>query len=830
MSVPDDSSIEHDARTLAGPAPPTLATHVEVPLPSPQPQRIGRYPITRVIASGGMGTVYEAMQENPRRTVAVKVIKHGIASASTLRRFEYESQILARLRHPGIAQVFEAGMHDDGQGGVPYFAMEYIAEARDITDYADAEELTTRQRLELFINVCEAVHHGHQKGVIHRDLKPANILVDSTGQPKIIDFGVARATDSDLAVTTLQTNVGQLVGTLQYMSPEQINADPHDIDTRSDVYALGVLLYEMLAGSPPYDVTGTVIYEATRIIREEQPKRISTIDKSLKGDVETIVLHALEKDRDRRYQSAIELAQDIRRYLDTRTILARPPSMVYQCRVFVRRNRLLVGSIAAVFVALVLGVVLFSWQAQVAAQQRDIAQDRFGQVRKLAKTFMFDFHDLIQELDGALPARELLVTTALTYLDDLAGQAGSDVELTLELAAAYDRVGDIRGGTRNPSLGDTAGALESYRTALELRRAGAEADPEDLDRTIEVAKSHQRIGDMLEETGDVSGALEEYRLWLSLNEQVAAADPKSLRQRTVALAHNAMGGALVRVGKSTEARRHYEQSLVIRRRLLTSELLPQRDLSVGLFSLGNLLHDTGDYAGALVYHREGFQIRETLARRAPDRGRYKRDLAIAHLFVGRAYLGLGDAARAMEHLGAFLASARERANANPQDARAKRDLASAHGFVGQVYAATHDPARARSSYERFQEIIVPLSESNPEKTNYRELVAESHRRLGELATAEGNPVEAVGHHRRALVIIDSLAAADPDNFPIKINRAELLVRLGGALIGADEPGEARQRLESARSLYERLRENQPENSLLATGLAEVHGALRRLAS
>ncbi|MHC5005991.1 MAG: serine/threonine-protein kinase [Planctomycetota bacterium] len=350
MASPNKPPYDHDAETAeAAPQPDT-----EGP---PVPKKIGHYHVKRVIAAGGMGVVYEAVQEHPRRTVALKIMRHGIASRSALRRFEYESQILARLRHPGIAQVFEAGMHDDGSGGTPFFAMEYIAGAKDIVAYAQAKRLGSREKLELFLKACDAIHHGHQKGIIHRDLKPANILVDSFGQPKIIDFGVARATDSDLAVTTLQTDVGQLVGTVQYMSPEQIDADPHDIDTRSDVYALGVLLYQMLTGRLPYDVSGTVIYEATRIIREQQPKRISAIDRTLRGDVETIALHALEKDRDRRYQSAVELSQDIRRYLDNRTILARPPSLVYQCKTFVRRNKMLVAGVTAVFAALVLGII-----------------------------------------------------------------------------------------------------------------------------------------------------------------------------------------------------------------------------------------------------------------------------------------------------------------------------------------------------------------------------------------------------------------------------------------------------------------------------------------
>jgi len=243
------------------------------------PERIGGYTIRRVVAHGGMGTVYEALQREPRRVVALKVMKAGIASPEALRRFKYESQVLGRLRHPGIAQVYEAGTHDHGGDELPFFAMEYIPNALTITDYAREKKLGIRQRLDLAAQMCEAVHHGHQKGVIHRDLKPENILVDSQGQVKIIDFGVARTTDADLAVTTLQTDVGQLIGTLSYMSPEQCAADPHDIDTRSDVYALGVVLFELLSGQMPYEFGRRVIHEATRVICDEPPKRLSSINR-----------------------------------------------------------------------------------------------------------------------------------------------------------------------------------------------------------------------------------------------------------------------------------------------------------------------------------------------------------------------------------------------------------------------------------------------------------------------------------------------------------------------------------------------------------------------
>ena len=219
--------------------------------------RVGKYHIKSVIASGGMGTVYEAVQEQPHRIVALKVMKGSVASRSALRRFKLESQVLGRLRHPNVAQVYEAGIHRDEHGEVPYFAMEYIPGAKSIVLYAQEKKLDVRDRLRLFAKACDAVHHGHQKGIIHRDLKPANILVDSSGQPKVIDFGVARATDSDMSITTQQTYVGQLIGTMQYMSPEQCDADPHDLDTRSDVYSLGVTLYELLTGKLPYEASGS---------------------------------------------------------------------------------------------------------------------------------------------------------------------------------------------------------------------------------------------------------------------------------------------------------------------------------------------------------------------------------------------------------------------------------------------------------------------------------------------------------------------------------------------------------------------------------------------
>lgn len=343
--------------------------------------QIGRYRILNVIASGGMGTVYEATQEHPRRTIALKVIRAGQVSVSMLKRFEYEAQVLGSLQHPGIAQVYEAGEHTqaaserEGPSQVAFIAMELVGGARPLVEYAAAGSLSLRDRIELMAKVCDAVQYAHQKGVIHRDLKPGNVLVDASGQPKIIDFGVARAMNSDIDAVTQQTSAGQLIGTLRYMSPEQCEGNSSKIDTRSDVYALGVVLYELLAGRLPYDLSSSSVASVPRIICENPPLRPSAVVQSLRGDIETIILKTLEKEPEQRYQSAGDLTADLRRWLADEPIHARQPSAVYQLRKFARRNRSLVAGVVVAVLALVAGIAGTTWQAFRATQQRDLARD-----------------------------------------------------------------------------------------------------------------------------------------------------------------------------------------------------------------------------------------------------------------------------------------------------------------------------------------------------------------------------------------------------------------------------------------------------------------------
>ena len=332
------------------------------------------------------------------------MIRPGTVSPERLRRFEHEAKMLGRLQHPGIAQVFEADIADTGQGPQPFFAMELI-DGVTLATFIEKKSLPAPTILRLFTQVCHAIQHAHQRGIIHRDLKPENILVDKTGQPKLIDFGVARLADRQIAATQQGTRVGQVVGTPHYMSPEQIQADPDEMDMRSDVYSLGVICYELLSGKRPYKLKGLPLERMVQVITQAEPPPLSSINREFRGDLDTIVLKALEKDKNRRYQCAGDLAADIERYLTDQPIQARPASALYQMRKFARRNQALVGGIVATLLALVLGLFGTTCWAMILRQARLRAErSEFQTIEKTAQLAMQRgaWHDALEYIDQAL--------------------------------------------------------------------------------------------------------------------------------------------------------------------------------------------------------------------------------------------------------------------------------------------------------------------------------------------------------------------------------------------------------------------------------------------
>ncbi len=349
------------------------------------PDAVGSYLVVGVLGEGGMATVYEAVQENPHRRVALKVLHRSISHTDMLLRFRMEAQTLARLHHPGIAQIYEAGTAQLGQPvPSPFFAMELVPDALSITEYAERHGLSLRERLSMFVLVCDAVLHGHQNGIIHRDLKPANVLVGSDGRARVIDFGIARSFGAGGVAITGAADARQIIGTLNYMSPEQC-ADPASIDVRSDVYSLGVLLYELVTGTLPHDLSRCSIPQAVRVIAEERPPPASRLRREAAGDLDAIIAMAMEKDRARRYSGAGALAADIRRSLNNLPIEARPAGVLDNARRFARRNPPLVAAIGAAAALLLIGAGVSMRFAYTAAVARDAALQRGRELEEVVE-------------------------------------------------------------------------------------------------------------------------------------------------------------------------------------------------------------------------------------------------------------------------------------------------------------------------------------------------------------------------------------------------------------------------------------------------------------
>ncbi len=600
------------------------------------------YRIVRKLAEGGMGVVYEAEQQSPRRTVALKVIRSAVLSAETVRRFEHEAHILGMLEHPGIATVFEAGTGEGVQGTIRFFAMEFVR-GRRLTTHAAEAHLGTRQRLELMARICDAVQHAHQKGVIHRDLKPSNILVDASGQPKVLDFGVARLTDCDLQATTIMTDVGQLVGTLPYMSPEQAAGDSRALDTRSDVYSLGVVLYELLCGQLPYPITRTALARAAQIIREQPPVRPSTIDRALRGDVETIALKALEKERERRYQSAAELAADIRRYLSDEPITARAPTLMYKVRKLVVRHRAVAALLTTLLAALVTATFLVSLLYLRSEQNRAQAEAAERQARARAETatrVSGSLMELFGALDplgsgqaeivlGASPApEEILDRAAATIFHQLDKEPETQIELLLPLA----RVNLNRA---------------RYGPAEELAR-----------RALEIAREH--FGD---EHAQVAHCMRQLASVLTGQHKLAAAEPLlresvAMHRRILGPDHPEVGAGLCHWGNWASAGGDYPAAERMLREALricqTSG--PTGEVSEGglLLRLGNVIANRGATAEAEEFLQQAIAA---FQKASDDRETDVNDTLVRLASVRR---GAGDLGGAEELLREVLAQRRER--------------------------------------------------------------------------------------------------------------------------------------------------------------------------
>ncbi len=584
---------------------------------------IGPYKLLQQIGEGGMGTVYMAEQTEPvKRKVALKVIKAGMDSRQVIARFEAERQALAMMDHVNIARVFDGGTTENGR---PYFVMELV-HGVPITKYCDDNHLTPRQRLELFVPVCQAIQHAHQKGIIHRDVKPSNVMVtlyDGKPVPKVIDFGVAKATEQKLTERTLFTQYGTMVGTLEYMSPEQAEMSDLGVDTRSDIYSLGVLLYELLTGTTPLThkrMKEAAYAEILRMIKEEEPPRPSTrlsesgealasisaqrqtepakLTRLVRGELDWIVMKTLEKDRNRRYETANAFAADVQRYLNDEAVQACPPTAGYRFRKFSRRNRVVLTTAALVSAALVLGTGVSIWQAIRAADARELAQGRL-----VAETDARNQAEAAQKLATEQRLRaDANFQRALDAVDRMLTRVAQ------KLLASEPRTEQLR--------------RTLFEDALKFYQAFLVEKGDDPDVRLETGAAYRRVGQIQRHLGQHDQAKETHRQGIAVLQQLASEFPENPRaQKELALSHYGLARTLVATRRHQDAEREYDQALKLLRKLVTQfPSVPeyQKDFSIACNDLGAMYGAMDRAADAEKAYRESLEVLQVLAGIKPD--------------------------------------------------------------------------------------------------------------------------------------------------------------------------------------------------------------------
>jgi serine/threonine protein kinase len=711
-------------------------------------QHLGPYRILREIGHGGMGTVYLAERDDKqfKKQVALKLLRGGSATQAVhsdliVRRFRQERQILASLEHPNIARLLDGGTTP---AGLPYLVLEYI-EGQPLDDYCDEKQLSLRERLQLFRTICAAVHYAHQNLVVHRDLKPSNILITPDGTPKLLDFGIAKILNPETFDQTIDQTLSSVrLMTPAYASPEQVRGET--ITTASDVYALGVILYELLTGHRPYQFLSATFHDTARVICEVEPPKPSAIvmrtetitgsdgrekaivtpaevgrarkdapeklRRQLAGDLDNIVLMALSKEPQRRYASVEQFAEDLRCYLAGLPVSARKATLAYRVQKFVGRNKALTAAAALALLALLGGLIGVN-------QERKRAEHRFNEVRKLANAVVFELHDAIENLPGSTPARALLVQRSIEYLDSLAREATSDISLQRELAAAYERIGDIQGNPYRANLGNGEGALQSYRQALALREAILQKNPNDLAAQYDLADSLLKM----------SGAVE----------YAEGADA------TLKLAQRALELCVAAQQQPSAARASNERG----RQLLASSHE----------TVGNALRAKRDFDGARASYSKSLASFETLFQNATapaDKARYQRNLAInlrkygdIEWMKGQQQDGLALALRALENFTTL-------AQADPNNAQAQFAVSAQHTAIGNYYWEAKDLPKAAEHYRKGLQLDEICVRNDPNNVQMRRSLIVNSQNVGYTLAQQGDVVGAQPYCARALAELEAL--------------------------------------------------------------------------
>jgi eukaryotic-like serine/threonine-protein kinase len=756
-------------------------------------RKVGRYRLIKEIGRGGMGTVYLATRDDDTylQNVAIKLVRRGMDTDFILARFRRERQILASLEHPNIARLLDGGATEDG---LPYLVMEYV-KGVSIAEYAEQNDLTVEQRLRLFLQICDAVEYAHRNFIVHRDLKPGNILVDEKGAPKLLDFGISKLLVYDGANTTATITHDVRMLTPDYASPEQIRGEA--ITSAADVYSLGAVLFELLTGAKPHRIdkpTQQAVEYAICEVEIQKPSDAAraagrpVIARKLQGDLDNILLLAMRKESRRRYASVHDFAADIRRYLDFLPVSARPDSLVYRSKKFLRRNWGPLAAVGAVILVLLAGVL-------VARREARIARTHFDQVRRLANTFVTSVHDEIRNLPGSTRARQMIVKTGLEYLETLAASSQGDIDLQREVGAGYMRIGDVQGSVLEANLGDTKGALASYTKALKLLENVARERPGALDVQNDILIIHRRIGEIYGYTKSTEAALQSYANARAVGEALLARAPNDERlRRSIADLYQAQGRTLRFAEDISGALVASDRALDLYRSLAEKspdDLNLRQDEADALTNSGMALARLARRDEAIANFQNAVRDFELLVAREPQNAKWRRGLMLAYSHVGDILSELG-VAKPSELPGALKAyiqmyeTARQLHRADPANFRALTDIGIAAMRVGRITPKEDDRLK------KFEESLGFLRQASQ---THKDLMIDmntafTQTRIGEILRGRGDIKGSRRYFEEAVVTGERLLSVNPKNSSVRRTLIEGLRSLGEDAAGRRDRREA----------------------------------------
>jgi len=814
--------------------PPGLTANIDQPPLDRPGTQIGPYKLLEQIGEGGMGVVFVAVQAPPvERKVALKIIKPGMDTSEVLARFEAERQALALMDHPNIAKVLDGGATAAGR---PYFVMELV-KGIPITEYCDREKLTTQQRLDLFISLCHGVQHAHQKGVIHRDLKPSNVLVevhDVTPVPKIIDFGVAKAVGRHLTEQSLHTGLSQMVGTPLYMSPEQAGQSSLGVDTRSDIYSLGVLLYELLTGHTPFEeetLRTAGPDDLRRIIREVDPPRpsarvstlqaaeLSTISEhrrveprklsqQLCGDLDWIVMKALEKDRTRRYETASALAADVQRHLVGQPVEACPPSAWYRFTKFARRNRTAFVTSALVALALIAGTGVAVWQAVRATRAERRAEDRLQFARQAVDEMYVQVAEKwLSQQDAMTPLQKQFLARALAVYQRLATEENDDPEVRFEATKAQMRVGQIQ-----EKLEQYAEAEATFRQALELFQRLLRENPDEPHYRKQFALAQDSLGRLLSVTGQLPEAERQLRQALEIRQALAAQFPGEAEYReNLADCQEDLGQLLRDSGRSREAEATLRQSLVLRESLLTSSPKdPARRVKLALSrsQLAQIVRADKPVEAEALY-RASISTVTALVAEDPKTSGYRASLAATNNDLGLLLRQRGRLLEAETSFRHALPFYEVLAAEFPRYPLYRWELSKVLGNLAAVLLRAGKADESNQFDLRRHKIIDTLAADCPDVPKYQDLIANDWTNQACELLEKGKLEEARNLLERAIAKNQTALKSSPDNPKYQTQLAKTLNILGDVLDPMGRLDEAITAYRSALEIEERVTAKTP---------------------